>query len=159
MTKRFCKGVFISDKNTSSDIRRMYEGLEIGAPFLATASADFWGTWFLFKLCFWSDHIFDILISWSSHVGAVTCTVASSEGKREARCWWNAAMRRWNNILQAVRQWPWQRRWLLIFQDVLGRSKSFQSCLVSSWGLLIAHLLLLSHAYIETLDLSLVYGI
>lgn len=131
-------------------------GLEIGAPFLATASADFWGRWFLFKFSFWSDHIFDILISWSS---IVICAVASPEWKRETRCWWNAATRQWNKFLQALSQRPWQRRWLFIFQDVSGCSKSFQSCLISSGYVLITHSLLLSHAYTQTLDLSFVYAI
>lgn len=75
---------------------RLSGGCIGGWRFLTTASADLWGTWLLLKPRFWSDHVFDILISRSSLADIMTCTVASSERERETKCWWNAAMRRWN---------------------------------------------------------------
>lgn len=96
------KGAFISDKNTSLDIRRTYRGLEIGVPFLTPASADFWEKQVLFKSFFQSDLVSFL---WYSNQPEQISRYhdVQVQNERQTKYWWNTAMRRWNKMFTRVK--------------------------------------------------------
>lgn len=107
-------------------------GLEIGVSFLTPASADFCGKWFLSKVLFliWFSYlIFDILISRGRRVDiltrTVTCKFRTKKRNADETQQWDGETKfykRRANKLDSGCQF---------FRMVLGRSKSFQSHLLS----------------------------